>query len=398
MFILKLVRFIRGYVRISVEGSFPERLINLLTNENIAMWDIVKTEGKLFVTIRAYEFLRLKNICERADCRAKIIEKKGLLFALKKGRKRQALFIFAALFACAILYSSTILWSIDIVGDDFTQSNMLFNVLEREGLKTGMPLKSIDPEKIENRVIMACDDIAWITINLHGTRAEVKAVPRKEAPKVIDKDAPCNLVSVCDGVLEHIEVYEGTAEVKEGEAFTEGQLLVSGIFESKTQGIYYTHASATVLARTWLSVEKELPDFEYIKDYSGRKITKNALLILGRRINLFFDSGIPYENYDKIIIEKEMHALGLKIPARLLSLEASEYTLKKEPLSEETAKLKLRTMCDAELFSKYNDIEIINCDVKFTKTEDSYIMKADYECVMPAAREAEIVLSHEKRE
>ena len=48
MRITRFYKFIKGYVRFSIENGFYERFINLCTGEKISLWDIEKNDKKIY--------------------------------------------------------------------------------------------------------------------------------------------------------------------------------------------------------------------------------------------------------------------------------------------------------------------------------------------------------------
>ena len=56
--LLKILRFILGYVKVEVFGFAPERLMNLIIKNEIIVWEVEHTEqGYCFFTGRKKRFL-----------------------------------------------------------------------------------------------------------------------------------------------------------------------------------------------------------------------------------------------------------------------------------------------------------------------------------------------------
>ena len=85
MFVKILLKYILGYVRISVEGYYIERFINICTNNKIMIWNIKKDKNaKIYLNIGTNDFREIINIAKKVKCKVKIIKKKGLPFLLHR--------------------------------------------------------------------------------------------------------------------------------------------------------------------------------------------------------------------------------------------------------------------------------------------------------------------------
>ena len=77
MFIKILLKYILGYVRITVEGYYIERFINICTNSKILIWNLKREKGvKLYLSIGVNDFKKLSAIARKTNCKIKILRKK----------------------------------------------------------------------------------------------------------------------------------------------------------------------------------------------------------------------------------------------------------------------------------------------------------------------------------
>ena len=62
MFVKILLKYILGYVRISVEGYYIERFINICTNNKIMIWNIKKDKNaKIYLNIGTNDFREISD-------------------------------------------------------------------------------------------------------------------------------------------------------------------------------------------------------------------------------------------------------------------------------------------------------------------------------------------------
>ena len=100
--VLKIIRWLRGYIVFSLSGAFPERFLNLINKRGIRNWDFVPCEngyvGKMFLS----DYLRIRPTARKASVKLKVKRREGLPFFVKKYKRRKGLF-FGAIAAVLIL-------------------------------------------------------------------------------------------------------------------------------------------------------------------------------------------------------------------------------------------------------------------------------------------------------
>lgn len=225
--ILKIILYyIIGYIRIEIEGFYIERFMNQCMNSRIFIWNLKRDkETKLYCNIGISDFIHLKKISKKTNCKIKIQKKKGLPFILNKYKKRKIfMFLLISIFF-SIFVLSKFIWNIEIIGVQNINSDELLTTLNDSGLKIGILKSKVDTNKIIEKVRLERDDIAWIGINLEGTNAKVEIVEASPKPEILDKSEYCNIVSDKTGLITKINVTNGTALVKVGDAVEPGTVL-----------------------------------------------------------------------------------------------------------------------------------------------------------------------------
>ena len=90
MFFKILLNKIIGYVRITVEGFFIERFINICKAKEILLWGIKREKASIMhANISIKNFKQVKEISKKTKCRVHIKRKKGIPFFLNKYKKRK---------------------------------------------------------------------------------------------------------------------------------------------------------------------------------------------------------------------------------------------------------------------------------------------------------------------
>ena len=303
--LVNLFNMIRGYVIILVEGYFLERFINICTRRQIYLWDIKKiniVKMRLKISIKGFKMLR--PIVHKTGCRVKIVKKKGLPFLLYKHRRRKTFVAGIVIFFLVLWYITSFVWAIEVVGNEQLTASEIKTSLRESGLKKGSFKAMLNLPAIENQVMLITDKLSWIGIEIRGTKAIVGVKERRKPPQIIPKDIPCNVVSAKEGVINRMIVKSGQPMVKEGDTIQKGQLLVSGVIDSKVEGVRYIHAVADIEARTWYEQTQKLSLTKAIHIKTGNEKTKRSLKVFNFNINFFRNSSISYANYDKMTSKK----------------------------------------------------------------------------------------------
>ncbi|NLY44278.1 MAG: sporulation protein YqfD [Clostridiaceae bacterium] len=368
MLLVNLFQLMCGYLVISVEGYFIEKFINICTRRQIYLWDIKKiNKCSMRSKISIKGFKAIRPVAYKTKCRVRIVSKKGIPFIINRYRRRKAFFIGVLLFFVLLGYMTSFIWIIEVYGNEELSTEEIMLQLQRCGFKVGVFKPGLDIDRIENEMMLRINRLAWIGIQVKGTKALVEVKERKMPPEVIDKYTPCNIVAAKDGVVESIVVKSGEPMVKKGDTIKKGQLLVSGVMDSKVQGIRYTHAVASIRARTWYEKSREISLIKIKRIKTGEKHVKHTIKFFGKRINLYLSSSIPYENYDKMTYNKEV-SIGKEyvLPIVLESNVFEEVRIEKETVPVEVA------VSEA--------VKSLHEDIKKELSEDAEIIdqKSDY--------------------
>lgn len=367
--------FLKGYVIIKVCGKFPERVLNVATDRDILCWDIKSVPGGIVFKVSAKAFPFMQEICTRCGCTMTSLVKSGLMFTAKRHKKRQALLWGVALFFAIVVISLSFLWEIRIEGLETIPESEILSQLSECGIRKGRFVYTMDPEKACTDIYNQNDKLAWIGIEIRGSCALVSVAEKRPGPYVRDETVPCNIVSDKDGVVHKLYVKIGEAVVNEGDAVTEGQLLVSGILDSSVLGYRALHADAEITLRTWHEKTVTQPLFEIERVLSGNTKDRYSLSLFGLKIPLYFGD-IPYEIYDS-----EVSLAGPFVKETI-----SEVYENKISYSEKQA----IDIAKAE-FIKELEGEVLNVSCNYENTgKDSLLIHFTAEVLSPAGIKQEI--------
>lgn len=359
MIIRVLLSYILGYVRVTVEGYYIERFINICTTNKILIWNLKREKGvRLYLNVGIQDFYKMIKVAKKLKCKVKITKKRGMPFIINKYRKRKAFLISLIIIFVALYTSSNYVWNIEIQVEDNLKVDNILEDINSAGLEIGMKKSKINTSEIINKIRLNRDDISWIGINLKGTNAIVKVVKSKEAPGLIDEKEYCNIVAQKGGTITKIIAQNGTAIVKVGDEVQQGQVLIQGTMEGKYTGIRYVHSLGEVEAIVKYTKSEKIYYKKEENVRTGKKETKYQIKINNFQIN-FYKTLSNFKIYDTIEEEKKLRIFSnLYLPISVnkitnyeMEKNSKEYT--KEEATEMGTK-KLEQEIEAEISDNKN--------------------------------------------
>lgn len=365
---LNIIRFFKGYVKITVDGYFIERFINLCINKNIYLWDIKKMgENRLSAKVFSEDFKKLRIPAKKTKSKVTIVKKSGLKFYFFRYRKRKLALIGVAFIILSFTYFSGHIIGIDINGNESVSSEIIMESLKDFGISYFVPVKNIDKRLVQNKIMNRFDEFSWVGVNVRGPRVYIEIKERLKTKEGISKNTPCDLVANKSGIIEELDVREGQSLVKKKEFVEKGDLLVSGMIDSKVDGIRYVHSFGEIYAIT-REEEEKIYNLEYVERVlTGNSEVKYNVVILGKKIKLYFNGKPAFR-----IFEKKTDNLNF-LKTKNFYVEKNtfnEQNLKKIKLTEKdayergkielTEKIKSRISKDAEILSIDSEYEVIN--------------------------------------
>ncbi|MDO4516558.1 MAG: sporulation protein YqfD [Bacillota bacterium] len=331
----RLVGWLFGTVTARVVGAQPEDFLNLCARENLILWRMERLDPfTLLVRVSGRQYPRMCRLAETCQCTVQGPKRRGLPFFLLGFRRRYAL--LAGLILCLVLglVGGQVVLTVEVSGNEKIPEEVIISQLRLCGVSTGTWGPSVPIRAVENRMMRFSDDLAFFSLNLRGTRAEVIVRERDPAPKRKEEKVPTNIVATADGVITHLEPWRGDAQFVEGDPVQKGDILISGRIRldpppnvESELGTALVHADGKVLARTQRTLTAELSLTAPGKNYTGEKVTRRFLSVMGRRINFYKNSGIPYEKYDIISqLKSWTPAPGRTLPVIWGKETVQEYT------------------------------------------------------------------------
>ncbi|ANX00542.1 sporulation protein YqfD [Thermoclostridium stercorarium] len=394
MFLIRLWHYLKGYVIIIVSGLSVEKFINICTRRQILLWDIERlspTEVIMKMSIRGFKNAR--SAARKSRCRVRIKAKKGLPYIIWRYKKRKGFVAGLIVFAVLIYLMTSIIWSVEITGNYNLSRETLMQQLNEMGIFRGATKRSINPKHVADKLMLNNRGLAWVGVEIKGTKLIISVREGIEPPRVVPMDQPCNVVAERDGIVISVRAKNGLEKVKEGDTVKKGQVLISGVMESKNPeaGTRYVHAMGEVLARTWYEVKVDVPEKKINRIRTGHEWNKYSMYFLDFKIRLPSGNN-PFELYEKDIVDKApvimnhfKFPLGLIIEKHYELKEEEEFLDKEEArrLAEKTAMDKVSEILPA-------DAEIVDRQMEIFTSDGKEYLLVTVECTENIAMQQEI--------
>ena len=336
MFVLNIIRWFVGYVVFTVEGNGQERFVNLCARFGYTIWNVRRKEH-FFVSISRTKYRMLKNLAKQTGVKIRIYKKHGLSFVMHKFPNIKGMLAGLVVFIVLLSFLSTRVWSIQVEGNQELNSDLILLTAEEIGLKEGMARSKLDVLSIQNQLMIAYPEIAWIALNTKGCSVTIRIGEKEDKPDIWNSDKKVmNIKAARDGQIVRMEVTHGTPQVKVGDGVAEGQLLVSGITETKYNNLF-TRATAKIIAETKHTYEIKVPLTQDEKIPTGNVIRRRALKLFGFTMPITFEVE-PKDNND-LTYEKDLAIYRAKtndanLPATVYEETWTEYQVQQIQLTE----------------------------------------------------------------
>ncbi len=407
--LLKIIRYVKGYIRIRITGYSTERFLNACSHRGIILWGL-EPKGRAYeMNISIPGFRKLKPIIRKTGTKVSIVERFGLPFFLHKYRKRKMFFAGALLFAALIFLMSRYIWNIDIKGNLTYTDETLLKFLKTREVENGMRVSEVDCARIVKDIRKEYDDIIWVSASIQGTRLIIQVKENEdtipamdEAAENPDQEKPTDIVADRDCVITRIVPRNGIPMVSEGAEVKTGDVLVSGqvpvMDDAGTVIAYQYHESdADIQGRTVIEYQDEMDlGYEEKEYYYDKKthlpLEKNEYFLKLGRYTLEFGSirnqyrAWEMYGYEKQLCIAENFYLPISYGKKTARpYESGEIKYTKKELQQRLSR-KFQQYCK-DLEKK--GVEIIENDVKIYTGSQKAEAKGRLTVQMPIGRQAE---------
>lgn len=380
----KILRFWFGVLSVELSGKGAARFLSLCVKRGITLWNIaVVDEYRYHFSIYMDDYLLVGPIRKKTHVKLKILEKSGFPRIFHLYRYRIAFLLSFLLAGFGIYRMTDYIWKIEIEGNSYLSDECIINYLSNLGWGYGTKKNDIDLRLLELSLRKDFDEVIWSTSYVEGTKLVVKMqenlIDVKENLNTEDLAEGCwNIVADCDGTVLSIITRNGTPNIKNGEDFLKGDILVSGkeaIIDDAGEIAEYLYlpADADIYAYVTYNYANTIPVMYESVQETGRK---NCQYYFGIGEKRFY---FPFweKNYEKTYLYNDYHQVklfdNLYLPFYYGKIIKTEQEQKLQNLdyneAKEIAELQFE---DFIIDLEENGVSIIRKNVMMIKNGDHY--------------------------
>lgn len=298
---IQILRWLKGYVKFSAEGGFPERFINLCKINGISLWNIKNDGVKVEAFTTEQEFQELKIPAEKSGMSLKLVKTIGLKNFTKSHKWR-----CGAAFGVIVAFSfwafmSGFIWEVEILETDGVNVEDFTESLAELGVKIGARKSKIDVIQVQNQLMNEYKELLWVSLNIFGGKAQVEMSGFKEQKKITDTKKPVNLVATKKGEIVLVKGYKGVNMVKEGDNVSEESLLISGVVKNFDGSEHFVHSRGQVFAKTKNNEKIAFPLKKKLQ-MSCEKESRYYLYVFSLKIPLNFKTTEEFLTENRILL------------------------------------------------------------------------------------------------
>lgn len=385
--------FYKGTIKYTVKCKNTEGFINLTRNK--ASLNKLKLKDKDIISFVCFcnEEKAILDAVKKFNAEILSFKKRGLPVYFSLFRKRLGLVVGGLVFLALMFASTFFIWEVRIEGNEKLRNDEIELMLSKAGLSEGMLKKSINVKSIVNKVLIAEDELSWLSVNFDGTVAHVEV---KEAKIGIpaEKKENVNLVASHNGIILRVDALEGESKVSAGDAVEKGNLLVSAFVEKRTGGSLLRGARGFVWAETEREYKVCVPLEYNTKKYTGREKNIYRLDFLGMNISLLLPSFAEFEYGDRKTYKNESRLTqDIFLPFESEYICTREYSLYKCRRTEQCALEIARETAKERLAQSSPAFKIADVSEKYETVEGILLYNCIFSGVENIAEKQEFELS-----
>lgn len=380
-----------GEVAISFFGRDGAKALNICMRYEIPHKPPVFVGNELVFKMNRRDSVYFLNVCDEKKISYKIISSRGMPEVLRSFKKRVGVLIGSVLCVFLIVFFSGIVWRIDLSGNESLSESDVEKILSEHGFGVGSIIRRADLKLVENSIMKDNGEIAWISVNMNGTVANVEIIESKSGTAK-PKD-PSNLIAKRDGKIERIEAYNGRVAVSVGDVVRAGEVLVGGVYENEQGDYRTTRAEGEVYARTVREITVEIPFEIEEKRYTGTRRYNLYVKFFKKSIKIFANSRNVSPECDIIYKNGEVGLFSLpSIPIGYEKIIYEEYETVHVTITENEAMERAFSVLEENLREMSENVELLSKDISFEITDASYVLSCKLELIENIATEQKIDL------
>lgn len=386
-----LTYYVAGYRIISVPLASAAVFLELCRCQGY-VYDSFTTHADSHISLRmrAATAKAALAACDACGISAVTVKEGGLPRLLRRLLRRPGLWLGLLSVIALVSVSSRFVWDVRVSGNQNLTERQVEDTLRSCGFGVGSYLGRFKADRVENKALIADKSLAWISVNMKGTVAYVQIREAVHTPEPSD-ETPANLVADTGGQIVRVELSRGNVVVRAGQWVGQGDLLVSGLYDSEQVGFRYTHAEGRVYARVVEQITVEIPLTYEKKVYQTGKedVSCEKTLIFFENYIKFSKKTFNSDGSCDIIkrVSVPFSGIGVDFPISLATEWRIPYTVTLEKRTYAEAEALAYVELARRIGSLSGGAEVLSKTVTTVHGEDVYILSCTLTCIRDIAKE-----------
>lgn len=363
-----------GFCIYSEQGRDCGKFINDLRNSPLKFFGLSVRGERLYGYVGSGDFKHLCRLAEEHKLVCEKIDEKGAAKSFRPFKRRIGLVIGFFLSIGIVAFLSDRVMMIEIGGNETIPDERIMSHLEDTGIFIGSRISSVNLRRAEKQIAAMDKDIDWVGIKHIGSRVTVEINEMTSPPEMERKNTPCNIISSHDAQITGVKVYSGMLIPMVGDGVKKGDVLISGVVDTKYGRSFYVHSIGEI---TGIYTEKMTFSEKYVTEEKvcTGEVCAKALKIFGHKL-IYSPAELPTGDYEYSETEERVTFLGISLPLYKITghyrlIENRSITITKEQAEQNIAKR-------AEKFEHNfldGDVTVINRDIekKYDKNGATFV-------------------------
>ena len=324
-----------GFCIYSEQGRDWVKFLNDLRSSPLKFFGLSVRGDRLYGYVGLRDFPSLQSLAEKHKLACEMIDEKGAAKEIRPYKRRIGLIIGFFLSVGLVAFLSDRVMIIEVGGNETIPTERVLSHLEDAGVYIGSSISSVDLRRAEKQVAAMDKDIDWVGIKHIGSRVTVEINEITPPPEMERKNTPCNIVAVCDAQITAVKLYSGMLIPMVGDGVRKGDILVSGVVDTKYGRSFYVHSIGEI---TGIYSEK--------MTFSERLVTEEKVCVCEKCAKAFEVFGhkfiyspaeLPEGDYEYSETKERLTFLGLSLPAYRIEGHYRIMEIQSVTLTEEQA-------------------------------------------------------------
>lgn len=349
-----------GHVTFEIIGGLGERFFDACMQKDIFLEEIRPTQSGFTARVALRDYKKLHKIARVYRCRLRVRERKGFSFWIAPYQNRTGILI-GIIFAVFVLnIGKQLIWDIDFYDFTYAQEQQLRTQLYQHGIYEGAVAKEDRLDDIAKEIFLSSEEYSWVRLNFVQGRLVAEKINLSQQPD-IEPNSVSDVVAKADGVILRQVIDEGFAQKTKGQSVAQGEVLISGSFESETGTKRLVRSHGQILAQVEKTYVYLHPLQKQVQTPTGAPARYQTLLLPGQIALPLFWGDIPQDGA-QTVTRTPVAPFGFHLPATLESVEVRQMQTVTAEYSPEFALKNARSKVFDSMHEEFDVFQLVSIE------------------------------------